>query len=286
MKLLLSIDGGGVLGIGPAEYLANLEMDMFLPAKAYAGSSVGALLVALASSGMGWTEILQVFQAEVPRIFAPAPWSWRINPGRPRFDGTALRIAARKYFGNMRMCDLKKPTFITSFDFRSGKAKVFDITDGALIRDAIVASASAPTYFPIADNGRYGDGGLVANNPSMVGIAGLKAKHGWHIHEIQCLSLGTNGDKWKDPKVSGFMSKLQWVNPLIETMLTGNEELATFQAQAILANLYMRVEPVLSGNLEMDDLTILEQYRMLWGALYNRDKDALKQWLRMCGGEA
>jgi len=285
MNLLLSIDGGGALGIGPATLLANMERETKIPAKAYSGTSVGALLVALAANGMSWDEIMLIFRKECPRIFSPAPWAWRLNPGRPRYDGTALREAARRYFGDMRMDKLCYPTFITAFDFQKGRPKIFDTSEGTLVRDAIVASASAPTYFPIAEGGHYGDGGLIANNPSMIGIAGCISKLGWNLNQIQCLSLGTNGDKWDDPKVGGMMLELQWVKPLIETMLTGNEELATFQAQAILGAAYLRIEPVLLKTIEMDDITATSYYQSIWTGLWKMRRDEVLQWLRV-GAEA
>jgi hypothetical protein len=280
MPLLLSIDGGGALGIGPCELLARLEeaQGRLLP-DAYAGTSVGALLAALAATGRPWSHVREIFMRECPGIFERPSWAWRMNPWRPRYDGRALRRAAQTYFQDQRMCEVEVPIFLTSFDFHTGRPKVWDRGDATPIWRAVLCSAAAPTYFHIVE-GRYGDGGLVANNPAMVGLAGCAAKESWDLRTARCLSLGTNGDAWRDPKVA-HRTLLGWLRPLLATFMEGNEELADFEARAVLGDRLRRVEPALRHEVKMDDVAAaLGPYRQRWVDLWHAEKDAILLWLR------
>ena len=263
--------------------MAQSKVDLGKVASAYAGTSVGSLLVALAAMGMSWAEIADIFQCECPRIFEKPSFWWRINPRRPKYDGKALRAAAQKYFGGARMCDLPTPTFLTAFDFKVGRPKVFDCKDDVPVWYAVMCSTAAPTYFPIID-GRYGDGGLVANNPAMVGIAGGVSKLGWKLKDMWCLSLGTNGDAWRDPKVAR-KSKIGWLKPLFDTFMTGNEELGTFQAKTLLGDHLLRIEPKLDEAYDLDDVDIaMGIYNQIWASLYREKEDEFLSWLKAAGG--
>ena len=126
MKTLLSIDGGGALGIGPAEFLSHAEREIgeIRSVDAYAGSSVGALLVALKATGKTWREVRDIFIKECPKIFAKPSLLWRMNPWKPKYNNKNLKEVALKYFGRcgvessitgpLYMCDLEKPVFITA----------------------------------------------------------------------------------------------------------------------------------------------------------------------------
>lgn len=281
-RWLLSIDGGGALGIGPTEFLARAEATVgALRPHAYAGTSVGALLVALAASGRSWDTIRAVFREECPRIFERPSLLWRINVCKPKYDNRALRAAAQRYLGDLRMCDLETPTFLTAFDFKLGRPKVFDLRDETPVWYAVLCSAAAPTYFPIID-GRWGDGGLIANNPCMVGLLGASAKCSWDLSDAWCLSMGTSGDAWTDPHVAR-KTKLGWLRPLLNTFMSGGEELAMFQARELLGGgtRLLRVEPHLRHDVEMDDVAqALGPYRTLWAELWDKRGGEVTAWLR------
>jgi uncharacterized protein len=288
MKTYMSIDGGGALGIGPAEFLARLEcMPLTIQhaldgIDAYAGSSVGALLVTLRASGRDWREIREIFMEECPNIFEKPPLSWRLNPFKPKYDNKALKVIAQKYLGSMRLSDLYNPVFLTAFDFVTGQPKILDRTDNVPAWWAVLTSAAAPTYFPIVD-GRYGDGGLVANNPAMVGLAACTRQLGWKLKETKCLSFGTNGKKWKAPKVNNI-TVLGWLSPLIKTYFDGGEERDTYEAKAMLGREFLRIEPRLHHEYEMDDVpAALGAYRKIWARLFEEDKEIVMDWLLNIG---
>jgi len=279
-KIILSVDGGGAMGIGPCAYMEALHAKYKdIKFDAYAGSSVGALIVALAATGLSWTDVRKVFEKEIPKAFTKPSLAWMLNPWRPRYDGKAFQRICKEYLGDATIKDLNKPVFITSFDFLLGKPKVFDYMDDMPLWKAIMCSTAAPTYFPPVDD-RFVDGGLVANNPSMVAITAAIGKLGWDLKNIHCLSLGTNGIHWPIPNVRKI-SKLGWIKPLISTFLVGNEEQATYQAKELLRWRYMRVEPRINKDIELDDFkTAIAECKPLWQTLAKANSNSIIAWYK------
>ena len=88
---------------------------------------------------------------------------------------------------------------ITSSDISTGSVHLFKsrylgelgepyVRDGAvLLSDAILASCSAPTYFdPVhVDNYLLADGGLWANNPSIIALVEAVSKFGQPIEQYE-----------------------------------------------------------------------------------------------------
>jgi hypothetical protein len=244
----------------------------------YSGTSVGSILAAAAATGMPWSEIKNVFEMSAPIIFS-SDLAWKLDPRKPRYPHTGLKQILSDLFGNLRMCDLKKPLFVVAMNYKTGKPKVWDCKDGDLVRDVVMASCSAPTYFPPV-NGVV-DGGLVANNPAMCHITGCMSKLGWGLNELWMFSLGTNGDYWKDPEVDRNTGKLEWAKLLLENTTRGNEEIATFQAQALLRERFLRIEPILNQNYALDDVGCMEEYSQIWLGKLVMCSEEVADWFRL-----
>lgn len=276
---LCSLDGGGALGIGPALYLAKASSEFDLEFDAYCGSSVGALLAMLYATEHSFQDAYTIFKSAVTSIFAKPSILWRCDPSLPKYDSANLRSACVKHFGTMKMSDVKKPVFITTADFATGRAKIWDSSDDALIVDVVMCSTAAPTYFaPI--NSRYADGGLVANNPSMIGVGGL-ASMDVSTAKMRVLSLASGGSFWKNPSIGRRMLQLQWVTPLIDFMLDGNEERDEFIANQLLGRNHLRIKPNDTKSYAMDNLDILDEWQALWTSAYDDSKSALSEWLKV-----
>lgn len=273
MKKLLSIDGGGALGCGPALMLYLLSREYGFDFDAYAGSSIGAALVCAYACGYQEKDVDALFMDLMAKIFDEPSLFWRLDPRNPKYKDIGLEQALCQLFGDRKMRDLNKPVFITSADFQLGRAKIWDRDDDALVRDVVRKSVAAPTYFsPVAS--RYCDGGLVANNPVMIGIGGMIAT-GAKLEEIQVLSLDTGGSFWKDPLISAHMLSLQWASPIIQFSINGNEERDAFTATQLLGTRHLRLTPEQDRNVEMDDLKSLGYWRGLWENMYNLNKTAI-----------
>lgn len=286
-NLILTFDGGGVLGIGPATFLRRWGCDypnLKIDPQAVAGTSVGSILAAARAIGFNGGQIEILFRGNIKTIFNSPPWTWKIDPRKPKYDGTGLVKALKSVFGDLRMNQTKLPLFIVATDCKRGCPKVFDSTDECYIWEAVAASCSAPTYFPPRPGGLV-DGGLLANNPTMVAITGSVAKLGMPLDSIWALSFGTNGNYWKDPKVDQNTSKLGWAQVLLESPTRGNEKLASFQASTLLGRRLLRIEPILERDYGLDNVSIIDPYAQLWQAFYSMKKYEVELFLERMGGK-
>jgi patatin-like phospholipase/acyl hydrolase len=153
----------------------------------YAGTSVGAIVAALAAKGYSYSQIDKLLRAYVPTIFQK-PFFPRIF--RAKYSDKPLNDLLKTYLGSYTKLSevphvlLVVPTVDTRTDtlhvwtsrgsyelevdgqFRYSEAQGED----APLWEVIRASASAPRYFKRATvNGVYHeDGGLKANNPSQL----------------------------------------------------------------------------------------------------------------------
>jgi hypothetical protein len=273
----ITVDGGGILGIGPARFLTKLGYndESFL-----AGTSTGSIIAALRGSGKSWEEIYEMFNNEGPGIFKKPPFLWRINPQKPKYDETNIENSLKYYLGDLRMKDLKKPTFITASDFVRGKPKVFDNTDDVLVRYVVRCSTAAPTYFaPV--NGQYADGGLWANNPALVGLAGFCKQTG--VNQLRCrvMSFGTGGDGWQAITIGKSMNLLQWASPIIQYSLAGTEESPSFIAKALLdRRRFLRISPKLNRAYSLDSTGVMAQYSEIWSDWEKEYHSQIWEWIR------
>jgi patatin-like phospholipase/acyl hydrolase len=164
--------------------------------------------------------------------------------------------------------ELNKPLFVTSSDSDGPKKnKVFDTHgDGAtLLAYAVRCSASAPTYFPPVD-GRYMDGGLWANNPSMVAFTGA-VRLGVPENEIRILSIGTNGVNPDGRKIPNRMTLLDWSKYLMgDFMFTGGESAVSFYLDQLATGRAVRIEPIVKKSIELDSLSSIPEILQIWGA--------------------
>jgi len=157
---------------------------------------------------------------------------------------------------------------------------------------AIVASASAPVYFPVARNLKHSDylidGGIVANNPSMVGLVDAltferNSKHGIQkpndLGDILLLSIGT-GEQTEKPydlkpllNTGGMdwlfqlpLGKYEKSTPLIDILMASQAKLIEFQAKTLLeasSGLYRRINPALSFKMKLDDVDCFGELKNL-----------------------
>ncbi len=268
---ILSIDGGGILGCGPSHYLKQLEAQV--PGKwehALTGTSVGALLVALRAIGYTWAEIDRIFVEEGPKIFARPGIAWRMNPMTPKYPSTALEAACKKYLRGATCRDSRVPLYIPSMDMVSGKPKVFDDTDSDLLADVVLRSTAAPTYFAPRE-GRWVDGGLVANNPSGLAVLAM-IRDGHPVDQLSVLSLDTGGKFWKNPGISARMLPTSWIQPVIRSQMHGNEEAGEFACTALLGTRHTRITPSLPHDFELDAVGSMGAYRDIWESCWQETR--------------
>lgn len=217
---ILSLDGGGYLGLATAAFLAELErhfgvtchdqFDMFC------GTSTGAIIALGLAAGKTANEIATLYEQFGPRVF------WNPVPGIrftrtyirglfvARYSNRALVAALNDAFGDLTLGELRsnnKFALVAAFCVTNGRPRVFktnhapDLTldDHYFVRDIALASAAAPIYLPLVHLTAPGsnvceqfcDGGVFANHPALLGYSEAVSHLGLDPTAVQIVSVST-----------------------------------------------------------------------------------------------
>lgn len=217
---ILSIDGGGIKGIFPASFLAEIE-ERYLGGESVArhfdlitGTSTGGIIALALSIGIPAREIAQLYIEHGPAIFPRPSWGklgagWRFLRGfaTHQYDRSALMELLVGAFGERRFGEAASRLCIPSCDGRHGDVYVFKTPhhpdfkkdQHELMTTVAAATAAAPTYFQPLDSGgyRFIDGGLWANNPVMVGLVDALSCFDLDPHQVRILSLGCGDEPFR-----------------------------------------------------------------------------------------
>jgi patatin-like phospholipase/acyl hydrolase len=268
MKILTG-DGGGIFGIIPATLLKDKRVfDSF---DAFGGTSISSVLMAWYSLGNDPSVLPEKMSEMFMKVFHRSLFTWHRLPFGPKWPDTELVKFAKANF-DMPMSDVKKPLYIISFDFANRVPKVFSSIKDPDVRiyEAILASVSAPTYFAPYKN--YIDGGVWANNPSVVTATkacneiirarSLDKTRNNFIEDVELFSIGT-GRYNKPPfdmTYSKYWGALSWASRLIPTMLVGSSETGwDMVAKELPFKKYVRYNDIqIDDDWEMDDVNIIK----------------------------
>ncbi len=221
---ILSVDGGGFRGLIPAHLLQKMEelwsIDWKNQFDLMAGTSTGAILTAGLATGVSAADLANLYQAHGKAIFARRPMSYFDRRGlfMSKYSNDELRMRLEELFGTKTLGEVPVPLILPTVDIGNGCVHVLKSQyDTRFVRDrdvrvsdAVLASCAAPTYFDphiINDTYQLVDGGLWANNPSLVAVVEAHYRFGAHLKDIRVLSIGTGKStsfyprsegKWKD----------------------------------------------------------------------------------------
>jgi patatin-like phospholipase/acyl hydrolase len=253
-NLALAIDGGGYKGVLVASALKVLEKELNVRfaerAGLMAGTSTGAIISTALAAGMSAEEIHEYYKELGPRIFPRRLRTRWIFPYlvRFRYSSRPLKRQLREKLSSHnvnRMEDLlegESPNnvIITAFDICSRRIRFVkpwkEEYRRAHVWDAVLASSTIPTYFPVAkvqlradeNYGRYVDGGLGAHyNPAYLAAFEI-AKHadkvdhmaGWTLENTTLLSIGTGLDPLPECCRPHRWRSIQWIGPIIESFIS------------------------------------------------------------------
>lgn len=275
---LLSIDGGGIKGLYTAAFLAGLE-NIFKKQTAecfdlIAGTSTGGILALAIAARISAKTMVDFYKHWGPKIFQTrfrVPKTLILS----RYSNYQLIGALQTVFGDLKISDIYSKNddpavCIASIDAIQGTPIVFKTPhDPELTRDndlflweVALASSAAPIFFPIAKIYSressawklYIDGGLWANNPSLIALTEALTYKKQAIDAIYMLSLG-NIASVTSFKSNAFLRKgiAQWSVDIIKmTMNTQsaaihNQVRLLFKAQG-LEHHYTRIEHTALNN--------------------------------------
>jgi hypothetical protein len=167
----------------------------------------------------------------------------------------------------MLIGDLRKRIVVPSYNMGEDDVYIFKTPHNErLKRDfkvpvwkAAMATSAAPTYFTAfrdLDRLRLIDGGIWANNPSMVGVAEAVSMLGVPLDSIRILSLGTTDELKSRPKALDHGGMWQWRKEAVNIILRGQSIGAFTQVQHLLGKeKVFRIDPrVPDGIFKLDKI--------------------------------
>jgi hypothetical protein len=255
---ILCIDGGGIKGLYSATVLKHFEEKFNCQISDYfdmlCGTSTGGLIALGLSLKIPAKDLVnfyiekgaKIFPDRSSNLFLKAYGIIRQTFWKGKFNDIELRKALEEIFGNKKIGESNNLLCIPSYTITEARPWIFkfDHKEGKLSRDnnrlyvdVALATTAAPTYFPVAelkdeDCKQFIDGGVWANNPTLVGyIEALKhfVGKGKEFDRLSILSLSslsvTGGKKTGISRRRPF---IKWRNELFETSMTGQSKFSEF----------------------------------------------------------
>jgi len=275
---ILSIDGGGIRGVFPAAYLAELER-RFLggePIGSYfdmvAGTSTGGIIALALAHRMSAQQALQIYVERGARIF-PELKGWRKWRrlmrwiSKPKHDQQALKDELLAVFGDAVIDSAETRLIVPSFEGRFGEPFIYKTPHHPdyqkdrhkRFTDVALHTTAAPTYYPgVEDNGYVMiDGGVWANNPIMNALVDVLACYDIPRENIRILSLGTGESSFAiDEKARNGGAK-QWALRVFGAAARAQSKNALGQAYLLVGkNNVLRIDPPESDRpIALDDVS-------------------------------
>lgn len=303
---VLSIDGGGMKGIVSALVLIELEELIKKYAKKdqvylvdyfdlVAGTSTGSIL-----SGL----LLCPDEHSKPKYTAKDALELYLTRGKemfqtnlchkvetvfglvgPKYRNTNFEKALNHYFGDVKLSDLLCPCLLTSYNTQSNQSVFFNCVSSQkdekrnyYLREAVLASTAAPTYFPPSCTRMNNickdclvDGGVFANNPALCAlIESLKLSKCKDIHSTMVLSIGnvSNAKSYPYRKVK-YWGIANWALPILNILMDASEQTIDYQLDKLytvlgIPNQYLRVAANVKEDIPgMDDTSTKAIQRFL-----------------------
>ena len=293
---ILSIDGGGVKGIISSIVLRDLEQyiqtyshnpsanlsDYF---NLIAGTSTGSILsgLYLCPSKNGKAKYSAQDAYELYKEFSASVFGKKISYQlksifgliRSKYDNKTLYELLEKYFQDVKISELLKPCLITAYDLERESAYFFN-TESAkkskeknfYLRDAILSSTAAPTFFPSVQIESIAkkqfcmiDGGVCCNNPSMCAFAeAIKMPAYTSIDKINIFSVGnlTKHSSSTCPQIKN-RGLVGWISPFIDITFSANTQTVDYQLKMLFntfktKNNYIRIEKLVCDDFDIPSL--------------------------------
>jgi uncharacterized protein len=294
----LCLSGGGYRGLYTARILEHLQTLTTKPLHTHfrfiAGTSIGAIIAAALAAGVKPQRIREEIEAIGPKLFA-----------RRRFHRTRQLLFSAPYkqdvlsetltqlFTEIGAPNLLETSIakthlaiiITATSASAHEPRIYGGNNLALhpppdinLRDAILASSAAPTYFParIAAGEKLIDGGLIANAPDVIALGILQRRLGARLTDCHILSIGTCAPtRTPDPPVPDKSGKLGWIlkkRNIVDVTLDAQERLTIQIMSQLLKNQFLRIDSHASGE-DGERLSTLDQATTETTALLKRLAD-------------
>lgn len=286
---ILSLDGGGIKGVFSAAFLAKLEEDLKTNIIDHfdliVGTSTGGIIALGLGLGQSPKELVEFYFNKGPEIFKKIPiWTNVKKVFVNKYSGDRLENIFKedRCFGKKLLGHSKKRLVIPSYDIDSGDVHVFKTAHHERFRrdykipiwKIARATSAAPTFFPTCkkiDNIRLIDGGVWANNPTMVGLIEAVSVLEVPLSNIRILSIGTTEELRHSPKILDvFGGWVFWGGTAVELVMQAQSVSITAQVSLLLKERFERVNPkVPKGLFTLDKLNMKKLFA--FASKYSRD---------------
>jgi len=291
--IVLSVDGGGIRGIVPARILQELEERIGKPisdlVNLSVGTSTGGIIVTALNTSNEHNrpkykaeDLVDLYQKRGKDIFSTSIWrKAKIGLGLwgAKYDRSNLDNILTQMLGESLLSEALKPIMVISYSlsgdgiygdginfWSSRVAKTADKKDFYL-KDIAGATSAAPTFFEPktllnkTKNKTYieSDGGIFANNPTVMAIAEARLMNpSLNLEDILLISIGTGraklnqtSESLKDSGVIGWLMRAD----LIGVMMGANSELTEWEISILNLN-NIRIQLDIDKELsEMDNVS-------------------------------
>jgi uncharacterized protein len=299
---LLCIDGGGIRGVFPIAILQAMEEEFGKPAgelfDVISGTSTGAIIAASAALNTSMEELMDKYETYGQKIFVRKS---KVGLFKSVYSDRYLRRLLKHAFRDLTLGDIKKPLLIPAVDITHGKPYVHRSDFGYSSKselslelwDAVLSSCSAPVYFPPNNvNNQYLsiDGGLWANNPSLVCVTEALHHFKTDLSDIKILSIGTgqqnidftiNEDRhWGIRQWLPFHFPSLKVTPkLLDLAMDLSSESVTYHCRLLLGDHYLRLNTELSKEIPFDDFTYMGELKEMGRKEFGANKEKIAAFL-------
>ena len=288
---ILSLDGGGIRGAFSAAFLAKIESSVDQPITDYfdliTGTSTGGIIAVALGLGIPTNTIRDLYSCDGERIFTRQSVMrpsmkirlayWLAKKLRIQFPSTidaGSLVQARYSSENLediltglfrgQTLEFAKTTrlVIPAIDLVNGKTVTFktphqpDFVRDRKFKavDVALATAAAPTFFPAHsfNNSHYCDGGLWANNPSVVGfteamkilqVCSDPEEPFFDQTDVRILSIGTGKPHYFVKPLDNNNGMIGWAPYLFEVASGAQSQAAHFMAQYLVGmERYRRID--------------------------------------------
>jgi patatin-like phospholipase/acyl hydrolase len=278
---VLSIDGGGIRGIFPAAVLAGLERryagggSIASYFDLVAGTSTGGILALGLGAGYTAAELLELYVRRGGEVFPPFPAdplgrlrAWfhdKRHYTRYLYDRDVLQRLLTDKFGDRLLGDSKLRLCIPAFEGKHSEVFVFKTPHHPDYRtdrfermvDIGLATAAAPSYFRPLEHSGYTlvDGGVWANNPTMLALVEALICFEVSRKQIDLFSLGCGEDRYLVSNTEITKGGLWHWKKIMEAAMHLQSLAATNQARLLLGPLsVIRLDPPsFEPKIRMDD---------------------------------
>ena len=208
------------------------------------GTSTGGLLALGLGFGITPAEMLEMYLAHRDLLFPRRRRRLWHGIASARYQPVELRRVLQELFGDRLLGDSSVRLAIPSYDLTADHVHLFRTPHHVDLRrdwretvvDVAMATTAAPTYLPAfaLREHRLIDGGVWANNPTLIGVAECFDRLEGRQDRIRVLSVGTTSDLRSRPTRLDGGGLVSWRHDGVDVVLRGQALAATSHAKLIV----------------------------------------------------